>query len=508
MVKCKQLSAHFDVIDVQETERISDPSGYFSKDKLMSTHLKNLLLPLFLIFAMILSGCVRSSNPDVERGSLFQYQEGYPEIRSSSIGYLSEKDQPLINITTEIVLGSLIYSNTEGKRLANVSLEIRILQEDGDFTKTVRRDYEIESAYEGNFLSQEVFSSEEIVEVEPGQFEVTITVLDQTSGKASSRSDTATIPNPESPRINITTVRLLGMNKELQDQSFYPVTTYTIPSKLDSLKFQFQVTNNDLESPLTVESRLLKYPADTSYARPMNYNNYSPSSLPYIGVDMRRPEEVDSNTRRLDEPGSVLIEFKYPLLDRGTYRFEVETTDAEGEPIYKARAFSVQSENYPSLMSARELAEPLIYLMDRRDHEEMMEIQNSDSLKEAVDRFWLSNVQNMNKARSVINLYYERVEQANKQFTTFKEGWKTDMGMIYILFGPPWYVDRYLNTMQWSYSYDRTDPQYNFTFERPNLKNEFFPFDNYLLQRNQGYFNVQYRQRQLWLTGGILTNRL
>jgi len=176
--------------------------------------------------------------------------------------------------------------------------------------------------------------------------------------------------------------------------------------------------------------------------------------------------------------------------------------------VYKARDFSIKSENYPAIVTPRELAEPLIYLMDRREHEKMMKIQDPDSLKEAIDRFWLSNIGNMNQAKTVINLYYERVEQANKQFTTFKEGWKTDLGMMYILFGPPWYVDRYLNTLVWSYSYDRTDPRYNYTFERPSMKNEYFPFDNYLLQRNQGYFNIQYRQIQLWLSGGILTTRI
>lgn len=474
----------------------------------MSTHLKNYLLFAAITLGFLLSGCVRSSNPDIERGSLFQFQDGYPEVRSSSIGFLSEADEPLINITSDIVLGSLIYSTNDDRRIANVSLEIRILQEDGDFTKTVRRDFEIESEYEGSFISQEVFTHNEVLEVIPGTFDVNITVVDQSSGRASSRSSKATIPNPEDPQISLTTIRLLGKNLEIRQEQFSPITTYTVPSKIDSLKLDFQVTNNDLDDPLTINARLLKYPSDSSYARPMNFNNYSPSSLPYIGVDMRRADEIDTNVRRLDQPGSVLIEFKYSLLDRGTYRFEVETTDQNGETLYRARDFSVVSENYPSVMTARELAEPLIYLMDRRDHERMMEIQEPDSLKEAVDRFWLSNVRNMNQARSVINLYYERVEQANKQFTNFKEGWKTDMGMIYILFGPPWYIDRYLNTMEWSYSYDRNDPQYNFTFQRPNLKNEFFPFDNYLLQRNQGYFNVQYRQMQLWLTGSILTNRL
>jgi GWxTD domain-containing protein len=478
----------------------------------MKAYVKNLLLPAIVLFVLVLNGCVRSANPDVERGSLFQFRDGFPELRTSSIGILSPDDRAQINVTSDIVLGSLIYStpdNDDATRIARVSLEIRILEIEGDFSRTVQKSFRIQEEFDGSYSSQEVFTHEEIIDVEPGNFEVTVTVLDQTSGKASSRESTATIPDPNDPRINITTVRLLGKNVSAnQVEEFFPITTYTVPSRLDSLNFQFQVTNNDLDDPLTVQARLLKYPADKSPSRPMNFNNYSPSSLPYVGVDMRRPESIDSNVRRLDEPGSVLIEFKYDLLEVGTYRFEVETENESGERIYRARDFSVLSENYPNIQNARELAEPLIYLMDRRDHERMMQIQDPDSLKEAVDRFWLSNIGNMNQARSVIELYYERVEQANKQFTNFKEGWKTDLGMIYILFGPPWYVDRYLNTMQWSYSYDRNDPRYNYTFERPNLKNEFFPFDNYLLQRNQGYFNIQYRQIQLWLSGGILTTRI
>lgn len=476
----------------------------------MNVYLKNLLLFFALAGSVVLSGCARSANPDVERGSLFQFRDGYPELRTSSIGLLSPTDEALINVTSDIVLGSLIYSTPEGSenRFARITLEIRILEKNGDFTQTVRKSFDIEQEFEGSFISQEVFTHEEIIPVKPGSFEVQVTVQDQTSGRASQRNSTATIPDPDKPQINLTTVRLLGKNVGEPEDPFFPITTYTVPSILDSLKFEFQVTNNDVDDPLTVETRLLKYPADTSAARPMNFNNYSPSSLPYVGVDMRRPDTIDSNTRRLDQPGSVLIEFKYPLLQRGTYRFEVETTDGEGNRLYRARDFSVMSENYPSLLTPRELAEPLIYLMDRRDHERMMEIEDPVKLKEAIDRFWLSNIGNMNQARSVINLYYDRVEQANKQFTNFKEGWKTDLGMMYILFGPPWYVDRYLNTMQWSYSYDRNDPRYNFTFERPNLRNEFFPFDNYLLQRNQAYFNIQYRQIQLWLTGGILTTRI
>ena len=39
--------------------------------------------------------------------------------------------------------------------------------------------------------------------------------------------------------------------------------------------------------------------------------------------------------------------------------------------------------------------------------------------------------------------YYARVEYANKQFSHYIDGWRTDMGMVYIIFGAPNNVDRH-----------------------------------------------------------------
>ncbi|MBN1447702.1 MAG: GWxTD domain-containing protein [Bacteroidetes bacterium] len=39
--------------------------------------------------------------------------------------------------------------------------------------------------------------------------------------------------------------------------------------------------------------------------------------------------------------------------------------------------------------------------------------------------------------------YYNRVAYANKHYGHFMEGWKTDRGMIYIIYGKPDYIDRH-----------------------------------------------------------------
>jgi len=469
-----------------------------------SLHIK--LVTLAGIVAL-LAGCARSINPNVERGSSYEFQDGYPEVRMSAIGLLDERDNPYVSVSTEIVYGSLIYRTIDGQTFASVTIEIRVNEKDGNFSETSRDKIDVLSEDTNNYMNQEVFSYNKDLDVQSGAYDIEVTVTDNSSGKTVIRSTETLIPDPENPITNLTSIRLSGKVNQ-SEYNFRPITTYDVPSRIDSLKLDFQVTNNDMDDPLTIEATLLKFEADTTPARRLSYNNYSSSSIQYQGVDVRDPIEIDNNVRILEQAGSVLIEFKYELLNRGNYRFEVETTNQKSETIYRARDFAIKGKNYPTVASPREMAGPLIYLMDEKEHEQMMQIQDSNSLKEAVDRFWLSNVGSQSRAKSVINLYYERVEQANKQFSNFKEGWKTDMGMIYILFGPPWYVDRSLNRMQWSYSYDRSDPRRNFFFERNRNPNEYFPFNHYIVQRSQNYFNVVYQQTQLWRSGRILEANL
>lgn len=464
---------------------------------------------LLILVGWVLS-CSRASNPDIERGASYQFQDGHPEIRMSALGYLDENDEGVISIAADIVEGSLIYSETdEGENQAEIEIEIRIVGIEGtEHSDSYRTDLTIQNQQEGYVTTQDIVNFEREMQVPPGSYEVVVVIIDKSSGKETTRTTTTIIPDPSDNVVNLTSVQLLAKRGSAGNAAYQPITTYNVPASNDSIRFLVQVTNNRSEDPLVVNSRLVQFRSDTTSARPMSFNNYSPSSTPYKGIDYTDDEELEATRRVLEQPGSVMIEYRYPLPGRGNYRFEVRAEGGNSQELFKARDFGIKSENYPSIKTPRELAEPLSYLMNDKEYEELLAIGDSDELKDAIDRFWLSNVRSTSIAKNVISLYYERVEEANKQFSNFKEGWKTDPGMLYILFGPPWYVEQRLNYMQWSYSYDRNDPRYNFYFERPKMKNEFFPFNNYLLERNQNYFNLQYQQVQLWRSGEILNTNM
>jgi len=78
---------------------------------------------------------------------------------------------------------------------------------------------------------------------------------------------------------------------------------------------------------------------------------------------------------------------------------------------------------------------------------EMTELKSAKTLQEKQQKFlefWKKRSPNPNASRNEkMALYYARVDYANKHFTRYREGWRTDMGMVFIILGPPSNVERY-----------------------------------------------------------------
>lgn len=469
---------------------------------------------LFIVTAVtVAAACSGSKHANIERAAEYnnsaQYskEDGHPELWISAMGFLKEDGEGIISVTADIENRSLIFRHLDGKTTADIEFTITVIEtEKQQIVDSYTASKTIENDSYSHIISSNVTRYEKDMRVPPGNYKVFFTITDKASGSQTVREAKTSVPDPGEEIVSLTSVQLFSKNSDEPEQDYEPVTTYDISAKSDSIRFVLQIANTRPEETLTIRSRLVRFEADTSVARLASYTNYSVSSLPYKGVDYSREENLEQTQRILDQQGVVMIEFHFKRPERGNYRFVVTAEGADGEEeLFRGRDFSVKGEHFPRLKSPRELAEPLVYLMNKREYEELMSIENSDTLKEAIDRFWLENIGSISRAKRVISLYYERVEEANKQFTGFKEGWKTDRGMVYILFGPPLRIERWLNAQQWlGSSYGSGDPHYNFLFRRTRKRSNYFPFDNYILQRSPGYHTYQYQQTQLWLTGHIL----
>ncbi|HLO46669.1 MAG TPA: GWxTD domain-containing protein [Leadbetterella sp.] len=161
--------------------------------------------------------------------------------------------------------------------------------------------------------------------------------------------------------------------------------------------------------------------------------------------------------------------------------------------------FLVVGERFPRDTEAQSLRESLVYMSTPKEIEEL---KNNENAKEALDLYFL-NVAKGNQvlAKQLVKTYYKRVAEANKLFSTYKEGWKTDKGMVFVIMGPPSRVQRNRQREVWLYAQNSNNSEIIFTFYR---KTNAFTDQNYELVRYPEYSSFWYPFVEAWRTGNVV----
>lgn len=110
-----------------------------------------------------------------------------------------------------------------------------------------------------------------------------------------------------------------------------------------------------------------------------------------------------------------------------------------------SRAFVVRWRGMPRSVKDLDLAIDQVQYIAKE--KELAYMKGGTTLEERQKRFlefWTQHDPNPNTPRNEkMEEYYARVEYANRTFKHYVDGWRTDMGMVYIIFGPPNNVDRH-----------------------------------------------------------------
>lgn len=199
-------------------------------------------------------------------------------------------------------------------------------------------------------------------------------------------------------------------------------------------------------------------------------------------------------SKSLTVDSSFTINSNEPLnfTREGLYNIFADTTQSEGLGIL------VVNERFPKVTKPELLLGPLLYMSTNN---EINEIKKAEDYKKALDKYWLTLMNgNAPLAQQSIRSFYGRVEEANQLFTSYKEGWKTDKGMIYIILGPPDKVQRSKDREVWTYDQRGNAQNVNFTFNRRNNQ---FVDDHYELVRYAEYQPIWYPVVEAWRNGTI-----
>jgi hypothetical protein len=172
----------------------------------------------------------------------------------------------------------------------------------------------------------------------------------------------------------------------------------------------------------------------------------------------------------------------FQLKKPGLYLFQNDTASSEGF------AFRAVHETFPKFTKIEDLAKPLIYVTTL---DEYNEIQDAGGDKIKFDKVVLDITRDKDRARNFMRSYFRKVELANLYYSSYKEGWKTDRGMIYLVFGLPDEVTKNPGSETWFYKTYRT----RFTFVKSG---SVYNPENYVLLRDNRFMEPWYTAIDLW----------
>jgi GWxTD domain-containing protein len=183
--------------------------------------------------------------------------------------------------------------------------------------------------------------------------------------------------------------------------------------------------------------------------------------------------------------------FQLTMPPKGFYHVKANPVSNEGVTLLTF------DETFPGVSNSEEMIECTRYLMNKTEFEEC---KNAANKKEAIDKFWIGLGGSNERAKELLKRYYGRVKEANKYYTSYTQGWKTDRGMIFVIFGPPANIYKSTKSEVWVYGVETTINSLRFVFNKTSNP---FSDNDYLLERSQFFKDPWYNAVDYWRQGHV-----
>lgn len=302
-------------------------------------------------------------------------------------------------------------------------------------------------------------------------------------------------------------ISYLQINDNNRDKYYLEINTTDIYRQSSVTKFIFvDKTNINSEQKYLVISKKNNQIYFKNFFRPEHYfsiKHNTPVDRIYVKyykeeIPMPYPPYSEMKRGQINtEPDSIwsvsgMEAFQFHEEKPGFYFLQIDTTQSGGLSLLNPGPY------FPYVKTSLDMVKPLQYLCSE---EEFQDLINSSNKKLAVDRFWLECAgDNTARARELIRIYYNRTLYANVYFTSFTQGWRTDRGMIYLMFGPPKTVKNFADKEIWLY-HDRLNFKVlQFVFKK--VENSYTDND-FVLERHIDFRSFWFQAIKSWRNGKV-----
>lgn len=265
--------------------------------------------------------------------------------------------------------------------------------------------------------------------------------------------------------------------------------------KLNNFSAQnFLVTKNDTvvfkNNFLEGENVIVQFanPAVREVTVDCFFKDFGPAPPPF---STKPPDELKYKPDSIFSMSLSSNQFMLSMPVSGFYHVRTSTESIEGITLY------TYDKTFPGVSNSEEMINCTRYIMSR---EEFDNCKNTTEKKTCIDNFWLTLGGSNERARELLKRYYGRVKEANKNYSNYTQGWKSDRGMVYIVFGAPTNIYRSRTDEIWIYGSEANPNMLRFIFNKTSSP---FTDNDYILERSVFYKDAWYNMVDAWRQGVI-----
>ncbi len=420
------------------------------------------------IFAAVLMLAVTATRMQAQvEFSTMQEQNGpdfHVDLVNTAVGPASHLSR--LNVYLEIVYDELQFVKKEENFEATYEISVTIMdkdddQADGEIWKELATATSFDMTNERTRLSQ----SHRHFDLEPGHYKVNIAVQDNETHRGSTRSLSIDLRDYQESTMRGSDILLVS---EMQRDStgaisIRPQVSDATKGIVDSTQAFFEVYCENPPQELTVSYELA---GKITHKR------------------LRRSFTHTLNSWR----NPVYFKLHPDSLPQDSYLLTVQIESAGGK-IKREKPVYIRWSALPATASDLKTAVEQLRLVASKDEWKRLKKAKGDALLTEFKAFWKRHDPSPGTdANETMDAFYSRVEFANQRFSVMQmPGWRTDMGVIFIILGSPDNVERdvYPRDMKpyeiWTY----------YEFNRDFLFLDYTGFGDYRLQTPMSIYEFQ-----------------
>ncbi|HEY3252292.1 MAG TPA: GWxTD domain-containing protein [Ignavibacteria bacterium] len=341
--------------------------------------------------------------------------------------YSPEGTKSRVDLYVEVPLGNLEFKRSKTDKSMYISkfdLNIDVKDKDGKLVYNNLSKEEVTTQETGQqYLSHNSQILTRNLFLAPGEYDIKVSIDEKSTQKFAETKRTIKVEDFASQPLSISDVMVVSQMSESAGKKTITPDVARNVGTIDTFYLFYYVYKNNEDAFIDVNCRIFDNSKKEVFSR----------------------KEIIDASQESSFQNQFFMSFPTYGMAYGKYTIEI-TAESKSSNASESTFFENQSFEFPlPLTEIDELISQLQYIAKDEEMDYMKAGKTAGERQKRFIEFWKKKDPSPSTRRNeIMQEYYRRLMLADKKFSTmYTKGWKTDMGMVYVIFGEPNNIDRH-----------------------------------------------------------------